>query len=227
MWQSLVAAGRGHLGPSSRKPATISSIVPRNSPRSPWSSCPDTISFFKNDIPATFEGRRHRTAAGAFSSDQGAACTSPPSRTIRTGSKNERPGLTRMGIFASAPGPHSLEAADTMRWWMYPSIACLAIGLANMLANQEVVSAGGPPVGPAQIAPGHMLADLNKMHPARRTSFLDTFRKTLVGLKAFIESHHLLTIPSPVMPILEETPPFDRALTMASMDIPGPCRRQA
>ena len=32
----------------------------------------------------------------------------------------------------------------------------------------------------------------------------------------------IVTIPSPVLPILEETPPFMRALTFASMDTPGP-----
>src|SRR5262249_9058616 len=38
----------------------------------------------------------------------------------------------------------------------------------------------------------------------------------------FIVEHKIVTIPSPVPPILEETPPFMRALTFASMDTPGP-----
>ena len=41
-------------------------------------------------------------------------------------------------------------------------------------------------------------------------------------MRDFIISHHLVTIPSPVLPILEETPPFMRATTFASMDTPGP-----
>jgi uncharacterized protein (DUF885 family) len=36
-----------------------------------------------------------------------------------------------------------------------------------------------------------------------------------------------VTIPSPVPPILEETPPFSRALTFASMDPPGPFETRA
>ena len=36
-----------------------------------------------------------------------------------------------------------------------------------------------------------------------------------------------MTIPSPVMPIVEETPPFMRALTSASMDTPGPYEKVA
>ena len=35
-------------------------------------------------------------------------------------------------------------------------------------------------------------------------------------------SHHIITIPSTVQPTLEETPPFMRATTFASMDPPGP-----
>ena len=41
------------------------------------------------------------------------------------------------------------------------------------------------------------------------------------ALKDYITTHHIVGIPSPVLPILEETPPFARALTMASMDTPG------
>jgi len=37
----------------------------------------------------------------------------------------------------------------------------------------------------------------------------------------------LVTIPSPVLPIVEETPPFMRALTSASMETPGPWEKVA
>jgi uncharacterized protein (DUF885 family) len=44
----------------------------------------------------------------------------------------------------------------------------------------------------------------------------------LGGLRAYVEEHHIVGVPSQVMPIVEETPPFMRALTFASMDTPGP-----
>src|SRR5262249_47553813 len=47
------------------------------------------------------------------------------------------------------------------------------------------------------------------------------------GLREFIAQHHIITIPSKVPPILEETPPFMRALTTASMDTPGPFEKVA
>ena len=64
------------------------------------------------------------------------------------------------------------------------------------------------------------------MHPAP-DHLLDTFRATFNGLVDFIRSHHIVTIPSDVRPIVEETPPFMRATTFASMDTPGPFETHA
>src|SRR5579885_3661385 len=56
---------------------------------------------------------------------------------------------------------------------------------------------------------------------------MQSFRDVLGSLRSFVESRHIVTIPSPVPPIVEETPPFMRALTLASMDTPGPFERVA
>ncbi len=47
------------------------------------------------------------------------------------------------------------------------------------------------------------------------------------GCASYIVQHRIVTIPSPVPPIVEETPPFMRALTSASMDTPGPYEKVA
>lgn len=49
----------------------------------------------------------------------------------------------------------------------------------------------------------------------------------LAGLRKFLVDHHLVTIPSPLLPKVEETPPFMRAITFASMDTPGPFETHA
>ena len=51
---------------------------------------------------------------------------------------------------------------------------------------------------------------------------MQSFRDTFQGLIQFIQEKHIADIPSQVRPILEETPPFLRATTTASMDTPGP-----
>ena len=53
------------------------------------------------------------------------------------------------------------------------------------------------------------------------------FHRHFDSLLDFIRAHHIVTIPSDVRPILEETPPFMRATTQASMDTPGPYETHA
>ncbi len=62
-----------------------------------------------------------------------------------------------------------------------------------------------------------------RMHPAP-DHLLDTFRATFDSLIGFIRAHHIVTIPSDVRPIVEETPPFMRATTFASHGHAGPLR---
>ena len=59
------------------------------------------------------------------------------------------------------------------------------------------------------------------IHPAP-DKLLQAFHDKFNSEIAFIQSHHIITLPSDVEPVLEETPPFMRATTQASMDTPGP-----
>ncbi|HVZ19172.1 MAG TPA: DUF885 domain-containing protein, partial [Terriglobales bacterium] len=74
--------------------------------------------------------------------------------------------------------------------------------------------------------PEQVLAEMQKEYPAP-DKLLSTFQNMLGGIRQYIVDHHIATIPSPVMPIVEETPPFMRALTFASMDTPGPYEKVA
>jgi uncharacterized protein DUF885 len=80
-------------------------------------------------------------------------------------------------------------------------------------------------VNPAK-TPHEVLEELGAMHPAP-DHLLQTFRETFDGLIAFIQGKHILTIPSDIKPIVQETPPFERAITTASMDTPGPFEKVA
>lgn len=44
----------------------------------------------------------------------------------------------------------------------------------------------------------------------------------LAAQRKFLIDHNLITVPSEVLPQVQETPPFMRATTLASMDTPGP-----
>ena len=44
----------------------------------------------------------------------------------------------------------------------------------------------------------------------------------LADIRAYVIAHHIATVPSDVLPMVRETPPYARATTFASMDSPGP-----
>ncbi len=106
-----------------------------------------------------------------------------------------------------------------------PLARLLEIGMANLRLNQQAFTDTAAKVDPNK-TPREILAELEKDHPAP-DKLLQTFRDTLGGLKDFLSQHHIVKLPSEVLPIVEETPPFARALTFASMDTPGPFEKVA
>ncbi len=78
------------------------------------------------------------------------------------------------------------------------------------------------PSRPAQEVQASLAAD----HGRPETLLADVQAK-LAGLRTFLVEHQIVTIPSTVMPIVQESPPFMRAFTLASMDTPGPYEAKA
>ena len=101
----------------------------------------------------------------------------------------------------------------------------LEIGWADLKKNQAHFNEIAKELEPAKDARA-VVEELGENHPAP-DHLLDAFRATFDGLVSFIRSHHIVTIPSDVRPIVEETPPFMRATTFASMDTPGPFEKHA
>ncbi|MGB8843113.1 MAG: DUF885 domain-containing protein [Aliidongia sp.] len=71
-----------------------------------------------------------------------------------------------------------------------------------------------------------VLKKLRTQHPTAAT-LLKTARDDLAGLRAFVKDHDLVTIPSDLLPKVEETPGFSRATTAAAMDSPGAFEQNA
>lgn len=101
----------------------------------------------------------------------------------------------------------------------------LEIGYANLRANQQELAAVCKKIDGSKTLQ-QIAEQLERDHPAPG-QLLQSFRDTLGGLIDFINTHHIIGIPSETRPILEETPPFERALTTASMDTPGPYEKVA
>jgi uncharacterized protein (DUF885 family) len=101
----------------------------------------------------------------------------------------------------------------------------LEIGMADLHKNQAEFQRVAKEIDPTK-STTEVLAELQHIHPAP-DKLLQTFRDTFDGLIGFIKTKHIITIPSDIRPILQETPPFERATTTASMDTPGPYEKVA
>jgi uncharacterized protein (DUF885 family) len=71
-----------------------------------------------------------------------------------------------------------------------------------------------------------VLKKLRTQHPTAAT-LLKTAQDDLAGLRAFVHDHDIVTIPSDLLPKVEETPGFRRATTAAAMDSPGAFEQNA
>src|SRR5271156_6585812 len=96
----------------------------------------------------------------------------------------------------------------------------LSIALADLHKNQAEFARIAKEIDPSK-TPQQELAELASIHPAP-DKLLAAFQARFNSEIDFIHAHHIITIPSKVQPTLEETPPFERATTSASMDAPGP-----
>jgi uncharacterized protein (DUF885 family) len=101
----------------------------------------------------------------------------------------------------------------------------LEIGYDDLRCNQREFRRVAAQVNP-QGTPQQLLRDLHRDHPAPGR-LLETFHDCLGDLRRYIAQHGIVTVPSPVPPIVKESPPFMRALSFASMDTPGPYEKVA
>ena len=101
-----------------------------------------------------------------------------------------------------------------------PLAELIALGMKDLQHNQKefvrVAKAIDPSKTPQQVLE-MMMAD----HPDP-DKLLEEFTATFDNLIQFIKTKHIITIASDVRPTLQETPPFMRATTFASMDVAGP-----
>lgn len=94
------------------------------------------------------------------------------------------------------------------------------INMKNMRANQEEFKRIASEIDSTK-TPQEILAQLNANYPAPE-NLLTAFSATFDGIIQFIQDKNIITICSDVRPIMQETPPFLRSTTFASMDTPGP-----
>jgi uncharacterized protein (DUF885 family) len=182
---------------------------------------PDIISFFEKDVPLAFADAQDAEVKAEFQKSNAAVIASLKSYLdwLRTDLLSRSNGEYRIGVETFRKKLEYDEMVDT------PLDKLLEIGWADLRKNQAHFNELARELEPSKDA-GAVLEELGENHPAP-DHLLEAFRATFDGLVSFIRTHNIVTIPSDVRPIVEETPPFMRATTFASMDTPGPFEAHA
>jgi uncharacterized protein (DUF885 family) len=177
---------------------------------------PGLISFFETDVPSAFEDATDKNTIAEFHKTNAAviAALRDYEAWLKQDVLPRSNGDFRLGADTYAKKLQYDEMVDT------PLPKLLDIAYADLHKNQAEFARIAKEVDPSK-TPQKVLAELATIHPAP-DQLLETFQNTFSSLISFIHSHNIITIPSEVWPTLEETPPFMRATTQASMDPPGP-----
>ena len=174
------------------------------------------VSFFENDVPLAFKDATDAKTKADFAQSNAAviAALKSYSTWMKTDLLPRSNGDFRFGEDTYRKKLKYDEMVET------PLDRLIEIDTANMKANQAEFARVAKEVDPTK-TPLEVLAELATIHPAP-DHLLQSFRDSFDSLTGFIKSHKIITLPSDVRPTLEETPPFMRATTQASMDSPGP-----
>jgi uncharacterized protein (DUF885 family) len=177
---------------------------------------PDIISFFENDVPEAFSDAKDAATIAEFRKTNAAviAALRDYEQWVKTDVLPRSNGDFKLGAETYSKKLQYDEMVGT------PLPELLEIAYADLHKNQAEFAQIAKEVDPDK-TPKEVLAELAADHPAP-DKLLPAFHDSFDSEIGFINSHHIITIPSTVQPVLEETPPFMRATTQASMDSPGP-----
>ncbi len=182
---------------------------------------PGIISFFQNDVPLAFKSVADPKLQTDFKASNDTVIAELQS--YQKFLKND--------LLPVSHGDFRLGADEYRKKLLYeemvdiPLDRLLEIGYADLHKNQAELKRVAALIDPSK-TPEQILEQLEQDHP-QPDQLLQSFRDTFNGLVQFIQQKQIITLPSPVRPIVEETPPFGRALSSASMDTPGPYENKA
>ncbi len=177
---------------------------------------PGNEDFFAHDVPLAFKDVKDAALLKEFDTSNKAVIAA----------LKDYETFLKTTVLPKSNGDYRLGADKFTKKLLYeemvdvPLDRLLQIGYENLHENQKRFQDTAARIDKSK-TPRQILTEMEQDHPTP-AKLLDTFRDTCVKLRDFINAKHIVTIPSQVLPILEETPPFMRALTTASMDTPGP-----
>jgi uncharacterized protein (DUF885 family) len=177
---------------------------------------PGIVGFFQKDVPEAFNDVKDQQLLSEFRSSNMSVITA-----LQDYEKFLRDTLLPLSKGDFRIGPENYrkkllydEMVDV------PVDRLLQMGYDDLRRNQQWFKKVAAQID-SKKTPDQIRAELQQDYP-EPDQLLQTFRDDLAGIRQYIIDKQIVTIPSPVPPIVKETPPFARALTFASMDTPGP-----
>jgi uncharacterized protein (DUF885 family) len=177
--------------------------------------------FFANDVPAAFAEVQDAALLAEFRTANDAVVEALESykRWLESDLLNRSNGSFAWG--ADTYG--KVLAADEMITTPLPEL--LAIAEADLKRNQQAFTDAARQIDPTK-TPVEVLADVKKDFPPA-SQLLAVTQSNLDGLAQFVRDKKIIDLPPAPPARVVETPPFMRATTSASMDIPGPFEKVA
>jgi len=182
---------------------------------------PGIVSFFEKDVPLAFNEVKDAKLNAEFKASNAAVIAAL--KDYQTWMKQD--------LLPRSNGSFAIGADNYRKKLLYdedvdiPLDRLLEIGMADLHKNQQWFKETAAQIDPSR-DPQEILKDMQKDHP-EPAKLLNAYADLLGGLRSYIAEHKIMTIPSNDQPTMEETPPFARATTFASMDTPGPFEKVA
>jgi uncharacterized protein (DUF885 family) len=177
---------------------------------------PATIGFFNNDVPIAFAKVPDGPDKQAFAK----------ANTNLVAAIQDYAQWLKNDLMPKASGNYAIGAAAYRRMLNDSDMVDMPLDQLEQVGVKELARLRDEfQKTAAQLDPKHSPAEvmdsLTRVHPDAN-QVLPTVAAGLASIRAYVIAHHIATIPSDVLPMVRETPPYMRATTFASMDSPGP-----
>ncbi len=163
------------------------------------------------DDPAFDEFRRSQTAA--------AQAVSQAAAWLENDLLPRSDGEYAIGAEAFAAKMRYEEMIDV------PLDELLAIGESNLARDHRDFIETARRIEPDR-SPEEVMRSLSDDFPSAE-NLIPSAQETIEGIVRFLEERQIVTVPSDVRPLIEETPPYFRFGAFAAMDTPGPYENRA
>jgi uncharacterized protein (DUF885 family) len=180
---------------------------------------PATIAFFNTDVPLAFANVADGPDKQAFAKANKnlVAAIEDYARWLKSDLMPKASGDYAIGAAAYRRMLNDADMVDI------PLDQLEQVGVKELARLRDEFQKTAAEIDPKR-SPADVMESLSRAHP-NANQVLPTVAAGLASIREYVVAHHIVTVPSDVMPMVRETPPYARATTFASMDSPGPFER--